>query len=187
MHIEDIVNQALDVIGYKRHVGSIWEGTRAARIALNAWAETRDALLVRIQPEWARDDVPLTVLKSAPSYYDEQTPWDKELHPDVPWLYEYAQPADCLVPLALKPRPHTLPVWRPRPMRFRVKTDVDSYVLLGNDPAPILTCIVHTHDPNIWYEDFIELMVVTLSKKFERALGEGAPPKEEAQRANNAG
>src|SRR6185436_14394602 len=110
MSIESVVNQALDRIGYKRHIGSIWDGSIAARVALNAWAETRDALLVRTQPEWAREDMALEVLKSAPELgYDEQTPWEAGVYPDLPWLYEYAQPDICLVPLALKPRPHTLP------------------------------------------------------------------------------
>jgi len=187
MTIESVVNQALDRIGYKRHIGSIWDGSTAARVALNAWAETRDALLVRTKPEWARDDVPLEVLKRAPPYYDEQTPWDPVLHPDLPWLYEYAQPDNCLVPLALKPRPHTLPVWRPRAMRFRVKTGADqTYVLLGNDPAPILTCIVHTHNPDIWYEDFTELMIITLAKKFEVALGHPQPHQQEQKDAKSA-
>jgi len=186
MTIESVVNQALDRIGYKRHIGSIWDGSTAARVALNAWAETRDALLVRTKPEWARDDVPLEVLKRAPPYYDEQTPWDPVLHPDLPWLYEYAQPDNCLVPLALKPRPHTLPVWRPHAMRFRVKTDESNYVLLGNDPAPILTCIVHTHDPDVWYEDFKEVMIVTLAKKFEVALGHPTAKQQEPKDANDA-
>jgi hypothetical protein len=186
MSIESIINQSLDRIGYKRHIGSIWDGSPAARIALNAWAETRDALLVRTQPEWARDDVALTVLKTAPPYYDEQTPWNADKHPDLPWLYEYAQPETCLVPLALKPRPHTLPIWRPRAMRFRIKTDSSTYVLLGNDPDPILTCIVHTHDPDVWYEDFKEVMIVTLAKKIEVALGHPTAAKQEAESGNNA-
>ena len=70
-------------------------------------------------------------------------------------------------------------------MRFRVKTDVSTYVLLGNDPAPILTCIVHTHDPDVWYEDFKEVMIATLAKKFEVALGHPGA-KQEAKDADNA-
>ncbi len=188
MSIESIVNQSLDRIGYKRHIGTIWDGSLAARVALNAWAETRDALLVRTQPEWAREDVALTVTKSAPEFgYDEQTPWEAGVYPDLPWLYEYTQPETCLVPLALKPRPHTVPVWRPRAMRFRVKTGTDqTYVLLGNDPAPILTCIVHTHNPELWYEDFIELMIVTLAKKMEVALGHPQPRQKESEDAKSA-
>ena len=71
-------------------------------------------------------------------------------------------------------------------MRFRVKTDSSNYVLLGNDPAPILTCIVHTHDPDVWYEDFTELMIVTLAKKFEVALGHPTGKQQEPKDANDA-
>jgi|GraSoiStandDraft_4_1057263.scaffolds.fasta_scaffold85381_3 hypothetical protein len=186
MKPEDIVNQALEIIGHEQRIGSFWDGSPEAVVARDMWSETRDALLVRTQPEWAREDVPLMVSKTAPAYYDEQTPWEPALYPDMPWLYEYAQPEECLVPLALKPRAHTMPIWRPRAMRFRVKTGTNqTYVLLGNDPAPILTCIVHTHDPAIWYEDFIELMVMALSKKLERRF---APhPQERKPDANNPG
>ena len=45
MSIESVVNQSLDLIGYKRHVGSVWDGTPAARVALNAFAEVRDEVL----------------------------------------------------------------------------------------------------------------------------------------------
>jgi hypothetical protein len=65
--IEGICNQALDVIGYTRHIGNIYEGTKAARIALNLWKQTRDALLSSIAPDWAKIDAPLTLLKSAPN------------------------------------------------------------------------------------------------------------------------
>jgi len=188
MKPEDIVNNALEVIGHPQRIASFWDGSPEALVARDMWSETRDALLVRTQPDWAREDLALEVLKAAPSYYDEQTPWIAGLYPDLPWLYEYAQPEECLVPLALKPRPHTLPVWRPRAMRFRVKTGSDqTYVLLGNDPAPILTCIVHTHDPGVWYEDFIELMIVTLAKKFDRLFGDKQRPPERRPDANDAG
>ena len=189
MSIESICNQALDIVGYKRHIGSIWDGTRAARVALDTWALTRDALLVTLRPDWARQDVGLTVIKSAPPYgYDDVTIWEPGAYPEVPWLYEYANPDLCLYPLALKPRPHTLPVWRPHYMRFRIKLSGNDYTLLGNDPAPILTCVSKAYDPDGWHEDFAEAMVETLAKKFARALGGGAPQErqEEGGRANAA-
>lgn len=185
MSIESICNQALDIVGYKRHIGSIWDGSRAARIALNAWAETRDALLVKMQPDWARQDTPLLVIKTAPNY--SITPWTASLHPDLPWLYEYSQPSTCLVPLAIKPRPATLPVWRPRDARFRIKAAGPTYTLLGNDPAPILTCIVEAPDVETWYQDFAELMVEMLAKKFQTALGHGAPPQAQEQQQPEGG
>src|SRR6185436_12851582 len=73
-------------------------------------------------------------------WYDDVNPWTPA-YPDLPWRYEYPLPALCLVPLAVKPRPAYLPVWRPRPMRFRAKTASGVYTLLGDDPAPILTSV----------------------------------------------
>lgn len=185
MTIETICNQALDVIGYKRHIGSVWDGTKAARVALDAWAETRDALLTTVQPEWAKKDIGLTPSKTAPSDgYDTVTVWTTT-YPDIPWLYEYTAPADCLVPLTLKPRIHTIPAWRPRFLRFRAKMTSTNYVILGNVPDPVLTYIWRVTNVTLWHEDFVELMIEALSRKFARALI-GAPPQQEKSDANAA-
>jgi hypothetical protein len=40
MTIESICNQALDVIGYARHIGNIYEGSKAARVALDLYGQT---------------------------------------------------------------------------------------------------------------------------------------------------
>lgn len=182
MTIETICNQALDAIGYKKHIGSVWEGTKAARVALNAWAETRDALLVTVQPDWARKDAGLSVIAAAPATYD--VPWTTA-NPDIPWLYEYGAPTDCLVPLMLKARPRTLPVWRPRANRFRIKTEGNAYTLLGNDPDPILTYVWSVTNVDLWHEDFIEMMIEALARKFSRALG-GSPQPQEKEDADAA-
>lgn len=193
MTIEAVCNQALDIMGYKRHIGSIWDGTRAARVALNCWAETRDALLIHRRPDWATQDLPLNVLKTAPNY--ALTTWNPALHPEIPWLYEYVIPDECLVPLSMKLRPSSLPIWRPRDVRFRLSLEFGSntYTLLGNDPAPVLTCVNTVHNPDIWHQDFTEAMIETLAKKFEAALGTPHPQQEARggeggqQRANPAG
>lgn len=176
MSIEAICNQSLDLIGYKKHISSVWEGSKASRIALNAWAETRDAMLSAMQPDWAKKDAAVTVLKTAPAFYDVSAPWTTAF-PDMPWRYEYSIPADCLVPLALKSRPFTLPVWRPRYERFRIKTDT-AYTLLGNDPAPVLTYVWRVLDPAMWHEEFTEAMIEMLAKKFQRLVGAPAPQRE---------
>lgn len=187
MTIEAICNQALDVIGYKKHIGSVWEGTKAARVALNAWAETRDALLTTVQPDWAKKDLGLTATRIAPAGgYDSVTRWDITTHPDMPWLFEYAVPTDCIVPLTLKPRTHTFPAWRPRFLRFRAKMNSDGfYVILANEPDPVLIYIWRVTDVDLWHEDFTELMIESLSRKFVRALV-GAQPQQEKKNADAA-
>lgn len=183
--IEAVCNQALDAIGYKRHIGNIYEGTQAARIALNMWGDTRDTLFTMLRPDFSVWDDPLEPYKTAPPYYDEQRPWTAETDPDLPWHYEYKIPDNCLVPLAIKPRPSYLPIWRPKWARFRIKGSIvaQDYVLLGDDPAPILTCVHSVPAVWAWHSDFTEGMVRVLARKFQVLVG--PPPKEEAD-ANNS-
>jgi hypothetical protein len=169
MSIEAICNAALDTIGYKRHIGSVWEGTPAARALLDTWGDTRDTLLSAMKPDWSIWDDALTAIKTAPPYYDEQNLWTSA-YPDVPWQYEYGLPELCLVPLSLKKRPDYLTIYRPRPMRFRVKAN-GAYTLLGNDPAPLLTCVHSVRDTGLWPEDFRLTMVEALSKKVAPLVG----------------
>jgi hypothetical protein len=178
MTIDAVCNQALDTIGYKRHVGSIWDGSPAARVLLDAYQTTRDALFTALRPDWSVWDDPLVPSKSAPPYYDEQTVWT-QAYPDLPWRYEYPLPALCLVPLAIKPRTSSVPVWRPRAMPFRVKAASGAYTMLGNDPSPILTCVHSVHETAVWGDDFTAAVVDALSKRIARALVGGAAPGQE--------
>jgi hypothetical protein len=186
--VEAVCNQALDAIGYQRHITSVWDGTRAARIALNAWGDTRDTLFMAMRPDFAIWDDPLVPSKTAPPYYDDVRVWTPTTDPDLPWKYEYQLPANCLVPLVIKPRPSYLTVWRPRQSRYRIKGTIENkHVLLGDDPAPVLTCVHSVPAVPVWENDFIEAMVRVLAQKFQVGLGEGPPPKEEKADANNPG
>lgn len=188
--IESICNQALDLIGFPRHIGNIYEGSKAGRIALDSWGEARDMALSMTQPSWARHDAPLDLLKSAPEYgYDAGTPWTNA-YPPIPWLFEYDTPDDCIVPLALKPQLY-LPIYRPRFIPFRSQNDAASnYTLLTNINPAILTYIKRVLDPNQWDLDFVELMIQGLAKRFQAGLGKSPPPRQpqqqEGQNANAA-
>lgn len=179
MTIESVCNQALDLIGYKRHIGNIWDGTRAARIALNAWAVTRDGLFIAMRPEWARNDMALTLLREAPANGYTDVDWNSIDYPDLPWLYEYDLPDDYLLCLQIKPRIVFLPDWRPRPNTFRVKKRLNGNdTVLTNVPTAILTYIYQVLDPAFWHDDFTELMVRALASKFEAGLAERPAPRE---------
>jgi len=179
--IENIVNQALDLIGYADHVGNIYEGSKASVIALGAWGHTRDMLLMTAQPTWAKKDIQLTLLKTAPNIVNGMAnylaPWDPAANPELPWLYQYAYPADCLLPLQIKLTPVLLPIWRPRAKPFRPAFDAitQNHVILANVAAAILIYVAQILDPNDWYQDFTELMIQALAKKFETELGRPLP------------
>ncbi len=172
MTIETIVNNALDQIGYARHIGSIWEGSLPARVALDLWAQTRDGLLTRLAPDWAKKDATLTLLRSAPNIagataeYD-LTLWGATNSPPLPWLYEYQTPSDCIKPLQIKSTPLFLPVWRPRAQPFRHTVGSGFETILTNTPNAILTYIVRVQDPDLWQNDFTEVMIQVLGQKMQ--------------------
>jgi len=192
--IEGVINQALDLVGYADHIGNIYEGSKASVIALNTWGHTRDMLLMTAQPVWAKKDTQLTLLKSAPNinngYADYSSGWNSTNNPPLPWLYEYAYPVDCLLPQQIKLAPMFVPVWRPRAKPWRPAFDpvTQNHVILSNEANAILIYIAQILDPNDWYQDFTELVIESLAKKFETELGRPMPqrPQQQAPRENTA-
>jgi len=191
--IEGIVNQALDIVGYPSHIGNIYEGSKASIIALNLWGTTRDALFTAAQPIWAKRDLRLVLLKSAPNINNGWADyssglWDSS-YPTLPWLYEYEYPTDCLLPLQIKVQTNFVPVYRPRPRSYRVSFDSQK-VILTNTPDAILSYIAAVLDPDDWYDDFAEAMVEAVAKKMQIELGKSPPPRAQQQeddRGNAAG
>lgn len=170
MTIETVVNNALDQIGYSRHIGSIREGSPTARVALDLWAQTRDSLLRRLEPDWARKDGKLVQSKAAPNVSGSTAQYDlipwSSTYPPLPWLYEYASPTDCVKPLQVKPSVLTLPIWRPRAIPFRHIIDTVD-VILTNEPNAILTYIWRVTDTDLWEADFTDGMIQLLAQKMQ--------------------
>jgi hypothetical protein len=172
--IESICNQTLDVLGYTRHIGNIYEGTKAARVLLDAWSETRDALLEKVMPDWSRQESTLVLLKSAPTivngtaYY--ATGWNNT-YPAMPWLYEYQYPTDCITPMQIKSSVFYLPIWRPQynPFRLNYSGGVPRTILTNVTDARLLY-VAQVLDPNDWHNEFIEMMILALAKKTQPAL-----------------
>lgn len=180
---EAVVNAALDAIGYKRHISSMFDGTPAARAALNVYSQTRQTLLAQTKPDWSRHDAVLVLLKSAPTNGYVDTNWDPATNPPFPWLFEYANPADNLLPLQIKPRDYvTLPVWRPRYITFREALDnTGSSVILTNQPNAIMTYISDVINPAKWHDPFTTMMIQALAQQLSSLVG---APQKEPERAN---
>jgi len=151
-----------------------------AVMALDVYTETRDFFLGALRPMWARKDTALTLLKSAPNIVNGTAnysdPWDSATNPPLPWLYEYQYPTDCVVPLQIKMTPVFLPEWRPRVKPFRVTSG--QRAILTNVPSAILIYVAQITDPDAWYEDFTELLIEGLAKKFvvPQQRGQNADP-----------
>ena len=86
----DIMNQALDAMGWETTIGDAEEGSREARVLLRAYRECLRQMLRGAHWDWARKTAPLTLLADATG----QTQNVGTIVP-IPWKYEYAYPTEC--------------------------------------------------------------------------------------------
>lgn len=171
MSPEDVVNQALVIAGSPNRIGSFYDGTPESIMALDLWSQTRDRLLEEEEPDWATGDANLLLLKSAPNvnnntaYYDP--PLWSDQYPEVPWLYEYQYPDDCIETLQIKPQPYTVPIWKPRPNVFRLNYMGAARTILTNVPQAIIVYVRRVLSPDDWPDGFIWRVKIELAKQFE--------------------
>ena len=114
----DVLNVTLRRIGYKGRVGNLYDGSLAAKRALDIYGQTRDELLRQNDWGFAERNLDMTLLKQAPKGgYIPPTLWTPA-YPPLPWLYEYARPGDCLKIRSIKAVPLFLPNMDPQPIVF---------------------------------------------------------------------
>jgi hypothetical protein len=167
--IENIVNQALDIVGYPDHVGNIYEGSKASIMALNMWGETRDEVLV-VQPWYfARSEALLTATLSTPP---------------APWTYQFGYPSNSVRLLLI--RPATPPV-EPTPIRWHEY--LDPTIAPPTSPRTVLATIANAYavftarviDPAAWPADFTMAMIKMLARKLATELGRPLPHRPQPQ------
>jgi hypothetical protein len=156
--VEQICNLALDRIGYPRSIGSIYEGTAEARVALRAYGQTRDELLKSQDWDFAERLIALTAFTGS-------TP--------IGWQYAYQWPADCLkvrlVTFADVPNPN----FDPRPALFtdlNVTAPSSQRIIVANVSPANLTYTGQVIDMTTWDSAFTEALVEELGRRFAEAL-----------------
>jgi hypothetical protein len=171
---EDVINDALARLGYPMRIGSIYEGSKVSKKALDIYSQTRDQLLRGGDWEFAERNIPMVLLKQAPPYgYIPPIVWDPTLYPPVEWVYEYEYPDDCLEVRSIK-KPPIYPIdYDPQPIVFSVEND-NAYtpakkVILCNVKNGILTYTGQITDPTTWEPNFTE----AFSSALGRRLGPG--------------
>ena len=173
--VEDILNQALRRISYSVPIGSIYEGSRASRAAVEFYGQTRDDLLQSRDWMFARQEAALVLLKTAPVGGYGGTVWTAA-YPLLPWIYEYAYPSNCLEVRSVRPTPILMPEYDPQPHIFTVANDptvpASSKVVLTNLPAAIATYTARITNPADWSPEpmFIESLIAALGLRFQEAL-----------------
>lgn len=89
--IADLMNQALDSIGWPEMVGDPEEGSSHAQVALRQYWNCRQQLLRAAHWDFAMLQAPMTLLADASG----NTPLVGTVVP-FNWLYEYAYPTNCM-------------------------------------------------------------------------------------------
>ncbi len=166
----DILNIALAQIGYKDRIASLFEGSKAAKNALDLYAQTRDELLRLGEWPFAQRDVAGTLIKSAPvGGYLPTTPWDST-YPPLPWLFEYGYMSDCIKVRAVKPAPILIPNFSPQPHLFAIANDDNQRVILSNVANAVITYVGQVTNPTDMPPDFLEAFIAALGRRLAPVL-----------------
>jgi hypothetical protein len=170
----DAVNAALVRIGYKLRVGSLFDGSAAAKKSLDIYAQTRDELLRQNDWAFAERNTTLTPIKSAPATgYIPPTVWSTA-YPPLPWAFEAAWPTDCLKVRAVKPVSMLIPNFDPQPNLFAVVNDNSltppARVIVYDVANAVLVYTGQITDPNAWDADFCESIIDQLAQRLAPAL-----------------
>jgi len=170
----DVVNLALSRIGFDGRVGNLYDGSKAAKEALDIYGQTRDQLLRGDWP-FASRSVAGTLLKSAPvAGYIPPDTWSAANHPAQPWKYEYTYPDDCLELRACKPAVIFTPNFQPAYYPFAISND-NGYtparrVILSNVADAMLIYAAQVTNPATWPPDFVEAFAAELGQRLSAGL-----------------
>jgi hypothetical protein len=171
----DVINNALVRIGYRLRVGSLYDGSLAAKKALDCYAQTRDAKLRDGDWYFAQRSIAAVLLKTATAGgYVPPNVWNPAVNPPIGWRFSYEWPADCLKVRCLKAVPVLSPNFDPQPIVYSIAND-NAY----NPPAKVILCnvaganLVYTGqvtDPTTWEPGFGEELCASLGRLLVAAL-----------------
>lgn len=178
---EDVVNAALGRLGIKQRIGKLIEGSEPAKLALDLYGQSRDEALRTGNFDFARRDVDLTLLKSAPAGgYVPPVLWNPHDYPPPGWKFEYVYPTDCLKVRNIRPRNLTVMEFDPSPVPYNTPNDpyatgsdpdwVEAKVIVCNVPDALLTYTGQITDPSNWDSTFSGLMIAMLAKRLSPAV-----------------
>lgn len=155
---EDVINLALVDIGYKRLIGSVYDGSDAANLALNIYSETRDEVLRGYDWGFAEKIVPGVVAASPAPF---------------PWSVAYNYPADCIKIRNIFNAAHAGDPNNPLPVLYTVANDPTAgKVILTNVTVATLVYTGQITNPQFWEPGFISVLTLKLSKRLAPALAE---------------
>lgn len=170
-----IANMALDAIGTRSTIASLSESSAEAKAISRHWDNAVASVLRAAHWNFARKQIPLTLLQDGTNGGN----------PPTPWLYEYAYPSDCLLLRYLQPQIQVQPVPAPGtpspvaavgpPVRFILGTDVDTNsnpinVILTNQPQAVGIYTFRNTNINMWDELAVQALAAYLGARVCIAL-----------------
>ena len=177
----DLCNLALARMGHKLRIGSLFDGSFAAKKFLDAYSQTRDELLESYDYDFAERTIGPTLLKSAPpGGYFPPTAWDPTVNPPIGFAFEYAFPSDAIKIRTVRPTPLFLINADPQPNAFQLSNDnyltPSQRVILCNVPSAIGVYTGQVTDPTTWDVTFCEALSAALERRLASVLvgGEAA-------------
>lgn len=182
--INDIMNQALRAAGLPMRIEDYYDGSDAARVALELYGQARDELLDAKDWSFSRRTAPLTLLKGPPPNggFNFAQPWSG-LYPAPGFLYEYQYPGDCMDLRAIISMPGPMPDLDPLPGLWRVDNDPTPNIVAGvavGPEAKVIFCNQtnamavyrsRVTSPSIFDPGFTASLVSLLGKRFAVAFG----------------
>jgi len=171
---EDIVNLALSRIGFKGRIGSLYDGSAASKKSLDIYGQTRDELIRDGNWEFAERIVAGNLLKQAPASGYAVTPWSAASNPDLPWLFSYSYPSDCIDVRSIRATPMFVPNFDPQHNVFSLGNDTGSNppqrVILCNVPNALITYAGRVTDPTTFDPGFVEALAAALGRRLAPGL-----------------
>jgi hypothetical protein len=151
----DIVNLALRRIGYKLRVGSLYDGSMAAKMALDVYAQTRDALLR--SSDWGFAEVIAAAAVSGGAA-------------PAPWAVEYTYPASCIKLRNIFNAAYLADKNNPIPVLWTIADAAAGKVIWTNATSATLIFTSQITDPTKWEPLFVELLTIKLAERLAPSL-----------------
>jgi len=154
-----VVNYALARIGYKIRVGNLWDGSEAAKRALDVYAETRDAML-RVG-DWGFAQKTAVAVASSVS-------------PPYPWASAWVYPDDCLrVRNVYDPTIATVDVNNPAPSIWTIAYDdtwPNGRAIWTRTTSATIVYQARVTDPSHWEPLFLDSFSLALGNNLRAVL-----------------
>ncbi len=184
--VEDIVNQGFRDAGLPLRINDIFEGSEAAKVALELFVQCRDEIQRLADWSFNRRFTALQLLKGPPPVggYNPLQPWSP-IYPSPGYLFEYAYPADCLDLRNIQQYPGLMPDLDPVPQLWLVQNDATPIVTgdpptAVGPPAKVILCNVNNAlaayrasvtNPDLWDSGYVAALVASFGAKFSVAWG----------------